>query len=52
MWAINGAATVAGTSFAAILGIAQGSRIVLLCGLVCYLVATLEGLKVLRTDED
>lgn len=37
LWAINGAAGVAGTSVAAVLGMMAGSRAVLAAGVACYL---------------
>lgn len=43
MWAINGAASIAGAALAATLGVAFGSRTVLAAGFVAYLVAALAG---------
>lgn len=39
MWAINGAASIAGSALAALIGLAAGSRVVILAGLGCYAVA-------------
>jgi hypothetical protein len=36
MWAINGAASIAGSALAALIGLAAGSRVVVLAGLGCY----------------
>lgn len=43
MWAINGAATIAGSVLAACVGITMGSRAVLVLGLVAYVVAFTAG---------
>jgi hypothetical protein len=48
MWAINGAASVAGPTLAALIGLARGSRAVLAAGLACYLLAALCGLAARR----
>lgn len=39
MWAINGAASIAGSALAALIGFAAGSRAVILAGFVCYSIA-------------
>jgi hypothetical protein len=39
MWAINGAASIAGSALAALIGLAAGSRTVILVGFVCYCIA-------------
>jgi len=43
MWAVNGAAGVAGTGAAALLGLTGGSRLVVAAGAGCYLVMLLAG---------
>ena len=48
MWAINGAASIAGSALAALIGLASGSRAVLATGLACYLVAAVCGLSARR----
>ena len=48
MWAINGAASIAGSALAALIGLASGSRAVLATGLACYVLATGCGLSALR----
>ncbi len=48
LWAVNGAAGIAGTSLAAILGLAVGSRHVMVGGIVCYVIAGLCGLAAQR----
>jgi hypothetical protein len=39
MWAVNGAASIAGSALAALIGLAGGSRVVVLTGLGCYIAA-------------
>jgi hypothetical protein len=39
MWAINGAASIAGSALAALIGLAAGSRAVILAGFACYAIA-------------
>ncbi|MBI3736801.1 hypothetical protein HY256_09845, partial [Candidatus Sumerlaeota bacterium] len=48
MWAVNGAASIAGSAFASIIGVVFGARVVLICGLVCYLGVTLCGISAVR----
>jgi hypothetical protein len=36
MWAVNGAASIAGSALAALIGLAAGSQAVIFAGLVCY----------------
>lgn len=43
MWAINGAASIAATVLAALVGLAWGTRAVLGCGLAAYAVAVMAG---------
>jgi hypothetical protein len=43
MWAINGAASIAGTALAAALGVTAGSRGVLAAGALAYLLAVAAG---------
>lgn len=43
MWAINGAASVAGSGAAAFLSLLGGSRLVILAGLLCYAMVFLAG---------
>jgi hypothetical protein len=45
LWAVNGAASIAGSVAAALLGLGLGSRAVLLSGLVCYLLVALCGMR-------
>jgi hypothetical protein len=45
MWAINGAASIAGSAVAALIGLASGSRAVLATGLACYVLAAGCGLS-------
>jgi hypothetical protein len=48
MWAVNGAASIAGSALAALLGITFGSRAVLAAGLAAYALATLCGWRAAR----
>ncbi|HEV7515172.1 MAG TPA: hypothetical protein VGR07_02625, partial [Thermoanaerobaculia bacterium] len=48
MWAVNGAASIAGSALAAFLGITLGSHAVLAAGLVTYALATLCGYRAWR----
>lgn len=48
MWAINGAASIVGSTLAALIGLESGSRAVLAAGLACYLLAALCGLSARR----
>lgn len=50
MWAVNGAASIAASASAAVIGIGFGSRAVLGCGLLAYCVVLGIGLVALRTD--
>ena len=43
MWAVNGAASIAGAALAALVGLAAGSRATVLAGLACYIGAALAG---------
>ncbi len=43
LWAVNGAATIAGSSFASIVGVTMGARAVLAVGLIFYLFVMLCG---------
>jgi hypothetical protein len=43
MWAINGAASIAGSVLAAFIGLTAGSGFVLLVGIACYIVAVTAG---------
>jgi hypothetical protein len=45
MWAVNGAASIAGSSLAALLGLTLGCRAVLIGGFVFYALAALCGTK-------
>jgi hypothetical protein len=45
LWAVNGAASIAATSFAALLGLSFGSRAVLAAGCACYVAAALAALR-------
>jgi hypothetical protein len=49
MWAINGAASIAATVLAALVGLAWGTRAVLGCGLAAYAVAVAAGTVLERT---
>ncbi len=51
MWAINGAASIAGSVLAAVIGVAFGSNVVLAVGLVCYAAAFLGGVMAQRAAE-
>jgi MFS family permease len=48
MWAINGAASIAGSAAAAIIGLALGSRAVLIAGLGFYILAAFCGYHAMR----
>lgn len=48
MWAINGAASIAGAALAALVGLAAGSRVTVLAGLVCYVAAAAAGVYTRR----
>ncbi|MFQ5526489.1 MAG: hypothetical protein ACE5GX_09540 [Thermoanaerobaculia bacterium] len=48
MWAVNGAASIAASAVAAVIGISFGSRAVILAGLLCYAVMAVAGLAALR----
>jgi MFS family permease len=48
MWAINGAASIAGSAAAAIIGLALGSRAVLITGLGFYILAAFCGYHAMR----
>jgi hypothetical protein len=48
MWAVNGAASIAGAALAAIIGVTLGSGAVLALGIACYVVATAAGLLAAR----
>jgi hypothetical protein len=48
MWAVNGAASIAGAALAALIGLAVGSRATVLGGLLCYMAAGLMGTYVRR----
>ncbi|MBI1785470.1 hypothetical protein HYR69_10035 [Candidatus Sumerlaeota bacterium] len=52
MWAINGAATIAGSSLASIIGVAFGSRAVIGAGLICYAAAASAGFMAKRVQLD
>jgi hypothetical protein len=43
MWAVNGAASIAGSVLAAFIGITVGSRLVIAAALLCYAVAVIAG---------
>jgi nucleoside permease NupC len=43
MWAINGAASIAGSVLAAVIGITLGSQFVIAAALLCYAVAVIAG---------
>jgi hypothetical protein len=51
MWAVNGAAGVAGTGAAALLGLTGGSRLVVAAGAGCYLVMLLAGWAATRSRQ-
>jgi hypothetical protein len=48
MWAVNGAASIAGSGLAALIGLGAGSRATLVAGLACYLLAATAGVVVYR----
>ncbi len=48
MWAVNGAASIAGSGLAALIGLGAGSRATLTAGLACYLLASTAGVCVHR----
>lgn len=48
MWAVNGAASIAGSALAAFIGITFGSRAVLAAGLAAYALAVACGWRALR----
>ena len=48
MWAVNGAAAIAGCALAAILGLILGSRMNLFAGLLCYVLMSIAGVAALR----
>lgn len=50
LWAINGAATVAGSCLAAFVGVAFGSRSVLIVSLLCYLLVAIVGNLLLKRE--
>jgi hypothetical protein len=50
MWAINGAASIAGTALAALAGITLGSRWVLIAGIAAYVLAIAAGVAAQRTS--
>jgi hypothetical protein len=45
LWAVNGAATIAGSSFASIIGVMLGARAVLAAALLCYLIVMFCGIR-------
>jgi hypothetical protein len=47
-WAINGAASVAGSAVAAVIGVSFGASVQLATAVVCYLLALLVGYRVVR----
>jgi hypothetical protein len=49
-WAVNGAASVAGSALAAVLGVMLGSRWVVAAGLICYLLVFLAGTMAQRAS--
>jgi hypothetical protein len=51
MWAINGAASIAGTVLAALAGITLGSRWVLIAGIAAYALAVVAGVSAQRVPE-
>jgi hypothetical protein len=51
MWAINGAASIAGTVLAALAGITLGSRWVLIAGIAAYALAVAAGVSAQRVPE-
>jgi hypothetical protein len=51
MWAINGAASIAGTVLAALAGITLGSRWVLIAGIAAYALAVAAGVSAQRVNE-
>jgi hypothetical protein len=52
MWAINGAASIAGAALAATLGVAFGSRTVIAAGVAAYLLAAVAGWTTWRRARD
>jgi hypothetical protein len=48
VWAVNGAASVAGSALAAVLGVVFGSRLVVIAGLACYALVFLAGAMAVR----
>ena len=48
MWAINGAASIAGSGLAALVGLGAGSAATLAAGLMCYVLASAAGVSVHR----
>ncbi|MGH7517195.1 MAG: hypothetical protein ACREOC_06970 [Gemmatimonadales bacterium] len=50
MWAVNGAASIAGSGLAALIGLGAGSRATLVAGLACYLLASTAGAFVYRNQ--
>jgi hypothetical protein len=52
MWAINGAASIAGSAAAAIIGLALGSRAVLITGLAFYILVAFCGYQAMRRTSE
>jgi hypothetical protein len=52
MWAINGAASIAGSAAAAIIGLALGSRAVLITGLGFYILVAFCGYHAMRVASE
>lgn len=50
MWAVNGAAAIAGSALSAVIGLVAGSRAVVLTGLGFYLLVTYAGARALRAQ--
>jgi hypothetical protein len=48
LWAVNGAASIAGTSLAALIGLTLGSQAVLVAGFLCYVLVALCGFRARR----
>jgi hypothetical protein len=52
MWAVNGAASIAGSALAVMLGLGLGSHAVLAAGFLCYVLVACCGLAATRTRVD